>query len=39
MITNQHAPSDSLVDRWGEVLVQVRLASALGFDLIVFGQH
>jgi succinate dehydrogenase / fumarate reductase flavoprotein subunit len=39
MITNQHAPSDSLVDRWGEVLAQVRLARALGFDLVVFGQR
>ena len=39
IITNQYAPSDSLVNRWAEVLEQVRLAAGLGFDLIVFAQH
>lgn len=39
MIVNQHALADSLLDRWNEVLSQVRLARDLGFDLIVFGQH
>ncbi len=39
MLVNQHPPADSLVDRWGEVLAQIRLARSLGFDLIVFGQH
>lgn len=39
MLVNQHPPADSLADRWGEVLTQVRLARGLGFDLIVFGQH
>ena len=39
MLVNQHPPADSLVDRWAEVLMQVRLARSLGFDLIVFGQH
>jgi alkanesulfonate monooxygenase SsuD/methylene tetrahydromethanopterin reductase-like flavin-dependent oxidoreductase (luciferase family) len=39
MLVNQHPPADSIVDRWGEVLGQVRLARSLGFDLIVFGQH
>lgn len=39
MLINQHPPSDSLVERFGEVLAQVRLARDLGFDLIVFGQH
>lgn len=39
MLVNQHPPADPLADRWAEVLMQVRLARSLGFDLIVFGQH
>lgn len=39
MLVNQHPPADSLADRWSELLMQVRLARSLGFDLIVFGQH
>jgi alkanesulfonate monooxygenase SsuD/methylene tetrahydromethanopterin reductase-like flavin-dependent oxidoreductase (luciferase family) len=39
MLVNQHPPAESLADRWAEVLMQVRLARSLGFDLIVFGQH
>ncbi len=39
IITNQSPPSDSLLDRWAEVLKQVRLAANLGFDLVVFPQH
>lgn len=39
LITNQHPLSDSLAERFAETIEQVRLARALGFDLIVFGQH
>ena len=39
MLVNQHPPADALVDRWAEVLGQIRLARSLEFDLIVFGQH
>lgn len=38
-ITNQHAPSEPLTDRWIETIGQVQLARALGFDIVVFGQH
>lgn len=39
LITNQHHPSDHPAERFAETIEQVRLARALGFDLIVFGQH
>jgi alkanesulfonate monooxygenase SsuD/methylene tetrahydromethanopterin reductase-like flavin-dependent oxidoreductase (luciferase family) len=39
LVTNQHPPSDSPVERFAETVEQVRLARDLGFDLIVFGQH
>jgi alkanesulfonate monooxygenase SsuD/methylene tetrahydromethanopterin reductase-like flavin-dependent oxidoreductase (luciferase family) len=39
ILVNQHLPADSLADRWAEVLMQVRLARNLGFDLVVFCQH
>ena len=39
LITNQHHPSDHPGERLAETIEQVRLARALGFDLIVFGQH
>lgn len=39
LITNQHLPSEDPVERFTETIEQVRLARALGFDLIVFGQH
>jgi len=39
LITNQHPPADSATERFAETIEQVRLARALGFDLIVFGQH
>ena len=39
LITNQHLPSEPPVERFAEAVEQVRLARALGFDLIVFGQH
>ncbi|MBI2543961.1 MAG: LLM class flavin-dependent oxidoreductase [Candidatus Rokubacteria bacterium] len=39
LITNQHLPSEPLAERFAETIEQVRLARALGFDLILFGQH
>ena len=39
LITNQHLPSEPLAERFAETVEQLRLARALGFDLIVFGQH
>jgi alkanesulfonate monooxygenase SsuD/methylene tetrahydromethanopterin reductase-like flavin-dependent oxidoreductase (luciferase family) len=39
LITNQHLPSEPAGERFAETVEQVRLARALGFDLIVFGQH
>lgn len=39
LVTNQHLPSEQPVERFAETIEQVRLARALGFDLIVFGQH
>lgn len=39
LITDQHLPSEPLAERFAETVEQVRLARALGFDLIVFGQH
>ena len=39
LITNQYLPSESPAERFTETIEQVRLARALGFDLIVFGQH
>lgn len=39
LVTNQHLPSAQPVERFAETIEQVRLARALGFDLIVFGQH
>ncbi|MFQ5899608.1 MAG: LLM class flavin-dependent oxidoreductase [Candidatus Methylomirabilia bacterium] len=39
MITNQHLPSAPPAERFAEAIEQVRLAQALGFDLVVFGQH
>jgi alkanesulfonate monooxygenase SsuD/methylene tetrahydromethanopterin reductase-like flavin-dependent oxidoreductase (luciferase family) len=38
-VTNQYLPSDSPVARFAEAAEQVRLARALGFDLIALGQH
>src|SRR3990172_3677295 len=39
LITNQHLPSEPSGERFAETMEQVRLARALGFDLILFGQH
>ena len=39
LITDQHLPSEPLAERFAETIEQVRLARALGFDLILFGQH
>jgi len=39
LITNQHLPPEPSVERFAETIEQVRLARALGFDLILFGQH
>ena len=39
ILVNQHPPADPLVERWNEILEQVRLARSLGFDLVVFCQH
>jgi alkanesulfonate monooxygenase SsuD/methylene tetrahydromethanopterin reductase-like flavin-dependent oxidoreductase (luciferase family) len=39
LVTNQHPPSDSAVERFGQTIDQVRAARDLGFDLVVFGQH
>src|SRR3990172_3312360 len=39
LITNQHLPPEPSVERFAETIEQVRLARALGFDLILFGRH
>lgn len=39
LVTNQHLPTEPPAERFAETLEQVRLARALGFDLLVFGQH
>ncbi|MFQ5830446.1 MAG: LLM class flavin-dependent oxidoreductase [Candidatus Methylomirabilia bacterium] len=39
VITNQHLPSAPPAERFAETIEQVRLAQALGFDLVVLGQH
>jgi alkanesulfonate monooxygenase SsuD/methylene tetrahydromethanopterin reductase-like flavin-dependent oxidoreductase (luciferase family) len=39
ILTNQHPPGHSLVERFQDTIEQVRTARELGFDLITFGQH
>jgi alkanesulfonate monooxygenase SsuD/methylene tetrahydromethanopterin reductase-like flavin-dependent oxidoreductase (luciferase family) len=39
ILTNQHPPGQSSVDRFADTIEQVRLARDLGFDVLVFGQH
>src|SRR4029450_10183218 len=39
ILTNQHPPGASMVERFAETIEQVRLARDLGFDVLVFGQH
>lgn len=39
LVTNQHPPGDPQAERFEETIEQVRLARALGFELVVFGQH
>jgi alkanesulfonate monooxygenase SsuD/methylene tetrahydromethanopterin reductase-like flavin-dependent oxidoreductase (luciferase family) len=39
IISKQHPPGDSMVERFREHIEQVRAARAAGFDLIVMGQH
>jgi alkanesulfonate monooxygenase SsuD/methylene tetrahydromethanopterin reductase-like flavin-dependent oxidoreductase (luciferase family) len=39
LLTNQHPPGSSMVERFAEAIEQVRLARDLGFDVLTFGQH
>jgi hypothetical protein len=39
LLTNQHPPGASMVERFADTIEQVRLARDLGFDVLVFGQH
>ena len=39
ILTNQHPPGETMVERFPHTIDQVRLARDLGFDLLVFGQH
>lgn len=39
IISKQHPPGVSMVERFGEHIEQVRAARDAGFDLIVMGQH
>jgi alkanesulfonate monooxygenase SsuD/methylene tetrahydromethanopterin reductase-like flavin-dependent oxidoreductase (luciferase family) len=39
LLTNQHPPGASMVERFADAIEQVRLARDLGFDVLVFGQH
>ncbi len=37
ILTNQHPPGASLVERFAAAIEQVRVARDLGFDVLVFG--
>ena len=39
IVSKQHPPGVSMVDRFREHIEQVRAARDAGFDLIVMGQH
>src|SRR5262249_60599587 len=39
IVSKQHPPGVSMVDRFREHVQQVRAARDAGFDLIVMGQH
>ena len=39
ILTNQHPPGESMVERFGQAIEQVRLVRDLGFDVLCFGQH
>jgi alkanesulfonate monooxygenase SsuD/methylene tetrahydromethanopterin reductase-like flavin-dependent oxidoreductase (luciferase family) len=39
ILTNQHPPGAAMVERFQDAIEMVQRGRALGFDLLVFGQH